>query len=138
MTTIYHFAVYDLATGEVRRAGYSTNRRARVLERRNLAPGEAIYCLGPIDPKTTYLPGGIPTPKPEVVRVVSEQDVKAHAGRLLSYTDWYVTRQQEGGADIPADILTYRQAVRDASGVLEAMDPIPADYRDPKYWPAQP
>ena len=138
MTGLYHFTVYEEASGKVLRCGRSTNRRARVLERRNLAPGEAIYCLGPIDPKTTYLPGGVPTPRPADARVVTDLEIKAHASRLLSYTDWYVTRQMEGGAAIPDNVLAYRQAVREASGVIEAMDPIPSDYRDPKYWPAQP
>ena len=137
MTGIYHYTVYEEATGKVLRRGRSTNRRARALERRNLAPGEAIYCLGPIDPETTYLPGGVPTQKPEEVRVVSVQDVKAYAGRILSYTDWVDIRSINGEPADPA-MLAYRQAVRDASGAIEAMVPIPADFRDPKYWPAQP
>lgn len=71
-------------------------------------------------------------------RVVSVPDVKAWAGRILRYTDWYVTRQQEGGAAVPDNVLAYRQAVRDASNDIEAMSPIPSDYRDPKYWPIAP
>ena len=135
MTETYHFAIYDAATGVVLRAGRSVN--PRISEVQKLAEGEALY-EGVVDPATTYLPGGIPTPKSPAELVVTAIEVKAHAGRLLSYSDWYVMRQQEGGAEAPAEILAYRQAVRDASGTIETMDPIPADFRDPKYWPAHP
>ena len=33
--------------------------------------------------------------------------------KYLAETDWYVTRKQETGVDIPEDILTKRQAARD-------------------------
>ena len=45
---------------------------------------------------------------------------KTTAGSLLASTDWYVTRKAETGAEIPADVLTYREAVRTASGAIEA------------------
>ena len=44
---------------------------------------------------------------------------KVVAGSLLASTDWYVTRKAETSAEIPADVLTYRQAVRDASNTIE-------------------
>jgi hypothetical protein len=46
--------------------------------------------------------------------------VKAQAAGLLSPTDWYVTRKAETDAEIPADVLTYRDAVRTASGAIES------------------
>ena len=46
--------------------------------------------------------------------------VKQQAAGLLSPTDWYVTRKAETDAEIPSDILTYRQSVRTASGAIEA------------------
>jgi hypothetical protein len=46
--------------------------------------------------------------------------VKAQAAGLLSPTDWYVTRKAETDAPIPADVLTYREAVRTASGAIES------------------
>jgi hypothetical protein len=46
--------------------------------------------------------------------------VKAQAAGLLSQTDWYVTRKAETDAAIPADVLTYREAVRTASGAIES------------------
>lgn len=135
MTEMHHFAVYEVATGKVLRTGSGSN--PRILNVQKLAEGEALY-VGKIDPATEYLPDGIPAPKPPDVVVVEPAQVKAWAGRILSYTDWYVTRQHEGGPEVPEHILTYRQAVRDRSGEIEAMEPIPADFRDPKYWPAEP
>ena len=46
--------------------------------------------------------------------------VKRQAGDKLAVTDWYVTRKAETDAEIPSDILTYRQSVRTASGAIEA------------------
>ena len=46
--------------------------------------------------------------------------VKQQAAGLLSPSDWYVTRKAETDAEIPSDILTYRQSVRTASGAIEA------------------
>ena len=46
--------------------------------------------------------------------------VKAQAGDLLAPTDWYVVRKSETDAAIPADVLTYRAAVRTASNSMEA------------------
>jgi hypothetical protein len=137
MSMMHHYAVYDLATGAILGAGSSTNERIVDLARKSLKAGQGLY-EGRVDPVREYIPNGTPTPRLEPQEVVDAAAVKEWAGRLLRYTDWYVTRQQETGADIPAAVLAYRQAVRDASGAIEAMDPIPADYRDPKYWPAQP
>lgn len=46
--------------------------------------------------------------------------VKQQAAGLLTPSDWYVTRKAETGTEIPSDILTYRQSVREASGAIEA------------------
>ena len=48
------------------------------------------------------------------------QTVKAQAAGLLSATDWYVVRKSETDEAIPADVLTYRAAVRTASNNIEA------------------
>ena len=48
------------------------------------------------------------------------QTVKAQAAGLLQPTDWYVVRKSETGAEIPADVLTYREAVRTASNAIES------------------
>ena len=46
--------------------------------------------------------------------------VKTQAGGLLAPTDWYVVRKVEADVTIPADVLTYRAAVRTASNSMEA------------------
>ena len=46
--------------------------------------------------------------------------VKQQAAGLLTPSDWYVTRKAETDAEIPSEILTYRQSVREASGAIEA------------------
>ena len=44
---------------------------------------------------------------------------KETAGTLLAISDWYVTRKAEVGTEIPADVVTYRTAVRTVSGQRE-------------------
>lgn len=44
---------------------------------------------------------------------------KTTAGSLLAPTDWYVTRKAETDVEIPEDVITYREAVRTASGTIE-------------------
>ena len=46
---------------------------------------------------------------------------KTTAGSLLAPTDWYVTRKAETDDEIPAEVLTYRAAVRTASDTIEAV-----------------
>lgn len=45
---------------------------------------------------------------------------KRTAAELLAATDWYVTRKVEADVAIPAEVLTYRAAVRAASGTRES------------------
>lgn len=52
-------------------------------------------------------------------QLVSEQ--KFSAGLLLRDTDWYVIRNQEESAAIPANVTTFRQAVRRVSGERETL-----------------
>ena len=44
---------------------------------------------------------------------------KEIAGSLLAQSDWYVTRKAEAGTEIPANVATYRAAVRTVSGQRE-------------------
>jgi len=127
------FAVFDIATGEVVKAVSSTSARSLDLAQARMTDGQAIY-LGHVDPRTHYLPGGVLTERVEDV-VVSVDEVKRFAGRLLAPSDWRITRAQEMGTPIPPEVLTYRAAVRERSGEIEQMIPIPLDYRDAKYWP---
>ena len=47
-------------------------------------------------------------------------EVKHDQGSLLSSSDWYVTRKQETGKEIPADWATYRSDVRTVGEEREA------------------
>lgn len=126
-----HFAIYG-PDGDVRRKLIGSREAAEI----GLADDETVY-EGQIDPAKTYLPGGVPTSKQAAPEIVTAADVKAFAGRILSYTDW-VDIRSINGPDPSPEMTAYRQAVRDRSGVIEAMTPIPADYRDPKHWPVAP
>ena len=46
--------------------------------------------------------------------------VKQTAGSLLAQTDWYVVRKADIGTDVPADVVTYRAAIRAEADRLEA------------------
>ena len=48
-----------------------------------------------------------------------KQQVKDTAGKLLSQTDWYVTRNSEKSTAIPADVTTKRDAIRTECDRLE-------------------
>ena len=48
------------------------------------------------------------------------QQQKETAASLLSNTDWYVTRKSETDTAIPANVSTYRTAVRTVCGTREA------------------
>ena len=62
------------------------------------------------------------------LKSVWKNTIKAQAGGLLAASDWYVTRKAETGAAIPADVLTYREAVRTASNTIEAAIDAAADH----------
>ena len=47
--------------------------------------------------------------------------IKSQAASLLQSTDWYIIRNAESGASIPANISTYRAAVRTKSNDMEAL-----------------
>ena len=47
------------------------------------------------------------------------REQKTIAGQMLSNTDWYVTRKAEIGVDVPADVSTYRAAVRTVCNARE-------------------
>ena len=46
-----------------------------------------------------------------------------------------VVRAAEGGAPVPAAVLTYRASVRTTCDRLEALEPIPDDFGDDRNWP---
>ena len=47
--------------------------------------------------------------------------VKQQASGLLQSSDWYITRKSETGKEVPANIETFRTAVRAKSNEMEAM-----------------
>lgn len=131
------WSVYDRNTGVVKFAGRSGSKDTVVLQADPDA-GESLYIgkmlrIGVdqvIDGKAVL--GDEPPPP-----LPTDADVKDHASRLLRRTDWMVTRSHEsGGKPVPDEVAAYRVAVRQASNAIELMPGgIPADYRDPKYWP---
>ena len=56
----------------------------------------------------------------EGLKTIFKREIKAQAKGLLSSSDWYVIRKAEdAGSTIPADIATYRAAVRTRSNEME-------------------
>lgn len=53
------------------------------------------------------------------VKTNEKNQIKAQAGGLLKSTDWYVVRNAEAGTEIPADVATFRTAVRTKSNEME-------------------
>jgi hypothetical protein len=49
------------------------------------------------------------------------QMIKSQSAGLLNSSDWYVIRKSETGKEIPANISTFRTAVRAKSNEMEAM-----------------
>ena len=53
------------------------------------------------------------------VKTNEKNQIKAQAAGLLQSTDWYVIRNAESGTAIPADVTTFRTAVRTKSNEME-------------------
>ena len=51
---------------------------------------------------------------PQELAQHEQNTINSEALAYLSSTDWYIVRNQEVGAVIPADVLTKRQAAREA------------------------
>ena len=47
------------------------------------------------------------------------RDVKKEANRLLTETDWYVTRKSEKSTAIPSNITTWRNGIRSKQAAME-------------------
>ena len=69
--------------------------------------------------------------KQENIKLISDvnaeklnADTQAQARAYLSNTDWYVTREAEGGSLIPPEVKTTRQKARD---VLDSAPPQESD-----------
>lgn len=53
------------------------------------------------------------------VKTNEKNQIKAQAAGLLQSTDWYVVRNAESATAIPADVATFRTAVRTKSNEME-------------------
>ena len=53
------------------------------------------------------------------VRTVLKNGIKAHQGFLLSQTDWAYIRHYDSGIDVPANIETWRNAIRAKATEME-------------------
>ncbi len=59
----------------------------------------------------------------ESLSELKEQSInnfKAQIGNKLAATDWYIIREADNGADVPADIVDARVALRDLSDTVES------------------
>ena len=78
------------------------------------------------------------------LKTIWVEQTKETANNLLAKSDWYVVRNAEKSTAIPAEISTYRDAVRTASGTIEtainacadldafkALFEVPMDDQDP-------
>lgn len=92
---------------------------------------DAIYRF---DPANNY--ALIEEPERAVPQPPKVAEVKGECARRLAFTDWYVTRAADpsDGRPMPDDVAERRTAIRAACERLIAMNPIPLDYTDSKYW----
>ena len=57
--------------------------------------------------------------KTEGLKTILIRDLKSDVSRILSETDWYVTRKSEKSTAIPSNITTHRDAVRTKQAEME-------------------
>ena len=57
--------------------------------------------------------------KDEGLKTKLIRDVKKEANRLLTETDWYVTRKSEKSTAIPSNITTWRNGIRSKQAAME-------------------
>lgn len=131
-TQFLPYAIFDAASRKVLRCGKTGTAREAFAKLRD---GEDIV-LG-----EEYPPGALVSADERSCQVeapaatATPAEVKAHARKLLRDSDWMVVRAMEDGAKpVPASVLAQRKLIRARSAVIEAMTPIPADFRDRKYW----
>ena len=59
----------------------------------------------------------------ETLAELKEQSInnfKAQIGNELAKTDWYIIREADNGADVPADVVDARVALRELSETVES------------------
>lgn len=123
----FFYSVVDRDTAVVLRGGWSHTQE---LADRQPHGANELLLRGEWSVGTRLLGDVVSAP------VVSKRDVQNFVARILSYTDGYAVRASEpDGKPMPEHVLAYRRAVRARGNEIEAMNPIPADYRDAKFWP---
>ncbi len=128
--TRFGYTIYDQATGAYVSGGSVS--MARDLASQKVREGQVL--IPEQHSRQTRLVDGVVVDIEAELPPATVQDVKTWAARLLSYTDPLALRSIDG-APMPPSVIAYRAAVRQRSNEIEAMVPIPPDYRDAKYWP---
>lgn len=67
-----------------------------------------------------------------------QRNMLAEAAFILDIAKSSRTEAQKARVEELKSIWAYIEAVRDASNILEAMDPIPQDFQNDSYWPEKP
>ena len=129
MTTPY--VLYEASTGKILQSGFSQDPHALVKAGQSLALGETgtpqidRVLNGEVIPLPTR-----PSENHEFNYATSQWEVDAQLAwgkvriqrqKLLSQSDWIVTKSIEAGVPVPAAWVAYRQALRD---ITEAGDPL--------------
>ena len=83
-------------------------KRVGIIWEPDPAPFDSLY----------YYSAGSPRPVADLKTYFTKQQ-KTAANQMLFSTDWYVTRKAETGVDVPADVSTYRAAVRTVCNARE-------------------
>lgn len=125
--TEFQFSVFQISTGRLLRGG-TTYSEAQV--KIQASGDDEVVVLGEFDPDRSEYKGGKVCEKDPDPIIVTPKDIKFYAARLLSYTDWYVTRKIETGQEIPKSVLADRKRIRDEAEALEGMEPIPENFKD--------
>ena len=128
-----HYGVFDANSGDLLRPVKADELAQVAIQSR--AANEVVL-EGDFRDGGWRLVDGWPEPFNRPLPPVTIAMVKDEQARLLRYSDWAITRAADptDGTPIPPSIIAERSAIRAGAERLEAMDPIPADYRDPKYW----
>lgn len=123
-----HAYLVKNAAGDVIRSGQVS--QPEQAECQALYPGERVELL--LDAE---LLDSLDLGRREAVAVTPAM-VNAEQARRLRYTDGYVTRAADpsDGRPVPEWVSAQRKAIRRAARRLEALDPIPPDYRADAYW----
>ncbi len=122
------YSVYDVETGiVVAHYNYPEDKSEHVPRKR----GQAMF-RGKIPADKYLILGGKVVPRPpQPPAPVEPHQVKAEAERriMADFPLWRQMNMIRAGEDLSAI-----DAIREASNLIEAMEPIPLDFKDDRYW----